>query len=105
MTERPRQPLFAPDNFSQNKTYSETKAAEIDEEIARVIDEAHKRVQTILTERRKVLDDLARLLSEKEIVQGDELRSMLSAFTPEASKEPPAAKGPRKEKSQAPQPA
>ncbi len=31
-----------------------------------------------LSERRKVLDDLARLLSEKEMVQGEELRKMLS---------------------------
>jgi cell division protease FtsH len=29
-----------------------------------------------------VLDDLARLLSQKESVQGDELRQMLSAATP-----------------------
>jgi len=39
---------------------------------------AHQRVRTILSERRKVLDDLARLLSEKEIVQGQELRDMLA---------------------------
>ncbi|OPY77247.1 MAG: ATP-dependent zinc metalloprotease FtsH [Syntrophorhabdus sp. PtaU1.Bin153] len=78
--ERPRQSIFLPDNFTQSKTYSETKAAQIDEEISRVIDEAHKRVHKILTERRKVLDDLARLLLQKEIVQGEELRKMLSAF-------------------------
>ena len=99
--ERPRQPLFAPDSFTQNKTYSETKAAEIDEEISRVIDEAHKRVQIILTDRRKILDDLARLLSEKEIVQGEELRSMLKSFTPEATEAPESRPG--DEKSQAPQ--
>ncbi len=74
----PRQPMFPPEGYTPNKTYSETRATQIDEEISRVIDEAHKRVQTILTERRKILDDLARLLSEKEIVQGEELRKMLS---------------------------
>jgi len=99
--ERPRQPLFAPDNFGQNKTYSETKAAEIDEEISRVIDEAHKRVQIILTDRRKVLDDLARLLSEKEIVQGEELRGMLKAFAPETTETP--ERSPREEKSPVPE--
>ncbi len=78
--EHPRQPMFMPESFSQNKAYSETKATEIDAEISLLIEEAHKRVQTILTERRKVLDDLARLLSEKEVVQGEELRTMLSAF-------------------------
>jgi cell division protease FtsH len=88
--ERPRQPLFAPESFSQNKAYSETMAARIDEEVARLIEEAHKRVQVILTERRKVLDDLARLLSKEEIVQGDELRKMLSSFMAEGSSETPA---------------
>ena len=44
---------------------------------------AHQRVRNILSERRKVLDDLARLLSEKEIVQGEELRDMLAESKPE----------------------
>ena len=47
------------------------------------MEEAHQRVRNILSERRKVLDDLARLLSEKEIVQGEELRKMLSESKPE----------------------
>jgi cell division protease FtsH len=76
--ERTRQPMFLPGNFSQSNTYSEEKAAQIDEEIARFIDEAHQRVKKVLSERRKTLDDLAHLLSEKESVQGEELRKMLS---------------------------
>jgi cell division protease FtsH len=76
--ERPRQPMFLPGNFAPSNTYSEEKAAQIDGEIARFIDEAHQRVKKILSERRKILDELARLLSEKESVQGDELRKMLS---------------------------
>jgi len=89
--EHPRQALFLPESFSQNKTYSETRAAQIDEEISRVMDETHKRVQEILAERREVLDDLARLLSEKEMVQGEDLRQMLSAFAAGAGLKPPAA--------------
>ena len=81
--ERPRQPMFMPGNFSQSNTYSEEKSAQIDEEIARFIDEAHQRVKKILSERREVLDQLAHLLSEKESVQGDELRKMLSESKPE----------------------
>jgi len=76
--ERPHHPLFPPEGFNQTKAYSEAKSAKIDEEIARLLDEAHTRVWKILTERRKVLDELARLLSENEIVQGEELRKMLS---------------------------
>jgi hypothetical protein len=39
-------------------------------------------VRKILSERRTVLDDLARLLSQKESVQGEELRQMLAAAAP-----------------------
>jgi cell division protease FtsH len=80
--ERPRQPMFLPESFSPGKNYSEAKAAQIDDEVTRFIDEAHQRVRKILSERRPVLDDLASLLSQNESVQGDELRKMLSAAKP-----------------------
>jgi cell division protease FtsH len=76
--ERPRQPMFLPDSFAPSKSYSEAKAAQIDEEVTRFVEEAHQRVRKILSERRTVLDDLAQLLSQKESVQGEELRKMLS---------------------------
>ena len=80
--ERPRQAMFLPESFSSAKNYSEAKAAQIDEEVTRFIDDAHQRVRKILSERRTVLDDLAHLLSRQESVQGEELRAMLSAATP-----------------------
>jgi cell division protease FtsH len=75
--ERPRQPMFLPESFSPGKNYSEAKAAQIDEEITRFVEEAHQRVRKILSEQRTVLDDLAHLLSQKESVQGEVLRKML----------------------------
>jgi cell division protease FtsH len=80
--DRERRPMFLPDSFSPGKTYSEERAAQIDEEISKVIGEAHERVRGILSQQRKVLDDLARLLLEKEVVQGEELREMLSKSKP-----------------------
>jgi cell division protease FtsH len=66
---------------------SETRATQIDEEISSVMGKAQERARNILTQRRKVLDDLARLLTEKEMVQGEELRKMLSEYAPaEAAK-------------------
>jgi cell division protease FtsH len=76
--ERARQPMFLPESFTPSKTYSEEKAGQIDEEVTRVVEEAHQRVREILSAHRNVLDDLAHLLSQKEIVQGEELREMLS---------------------------
>lgn len=75
--ERERRPMFLPESFTPTKTYSEAKAAEIDEEITRVMEEAHRRVRQILSEKRDTLEALAKLLLEKEIVQGEELRKML----------------------------
>ena len=77
--ERPHRPMFMPESFSSGKIYSEAMAARIDEEVSRFIAAAHQRVRKILSERRTVLDDLARLLSQQESVQGEELRQMLAA--------------------------
>ncbi len=87
--ERPRQAMFLPESFSPGKNYSEAKASQIDDEVTRFVDEAHQRVRKILAERRTVLDDLARLLSEKESVQGEELRQMLAAASSEPVSAPP----------------
>jgi cell division protease FtsH len=86
--ERERRPMFLPESFSPAKTYSEEKAAQIDEEISRVIEEAHQRVRGILAEHRMVLDDLAHLLLEKELVPGEELRKMLAKPKPETPSPP-----------------
>lgn len=66
--ERLRGPVFLSERFSPAKTYSEGKAVQIDEEISRVVEEAHQRVRQILADRRNVLDDLAHLPLEKEVV-------------------------------------
>ncbi len=49
--------------------------------------EAHQRVQKILSEHRKILDRLAGLLMEKEIVPGEELRKMLVGYVDEEAAE------------------
>ena len=69
--------MFLPESFASGKTYSEEKAGQIDEEISKVMEKAHQRVRGILSAHRNVLDDLARLVSQKEVVQGEELRKML----------------------------
>jgi cell division protease FtsH len=80
--------MFLPEGFAPSKTYSEKKAAQIDDEVTRVIDEAHQRVRGILSAHRKVLDELAHLLSREEVVQGEELRKMLGKAPVETSSAP-----------------
>jgi cell division protease FtsH len=81
--ERARQPMFLPESFAPSKTYSEAKAGQIDEEISQVMEQAHQRVRGILSAQRKVLDDLARLVSQQEMVPGDVLRKMLGKTSAE----------------------
>jgi cell division protease FtsH len=87
--ERPRQPTFFPGGFTSNKAYSEKKAAQIDDEVTRVMEEAHQRVRGILLAHRNTLDELARLLSQEEVVQGVELRKMLGKISAQTLPAPP----------------
>jgi cell division protease FtsH len=86
--ERARQPMFLPESFTPAKTYSEEKAGQIDEEISRVVEETHQRVRGILVAHRDVLDELAHLLSQREIIQGEELRKMLGKIPSGSSLSP-----------------
>ncbi len=88
--ERQRRSMFLPESFSSGKNYSEAIGAQIDEEVGRFMHEAHQRVIKILSERRNVLDELAQLLSQKESVQGEELRKMLAAAAPGKATPPQA---------------
>jgi cell division protease FtsH len=79
--ESTHQPMFLPENYTAKKTYSETKATQIDEEIASMMEQTHQRVRGVLTAQRQVLDKVAHLLLEKETVEGKELRQILSDST------------------------
>jgi cell division protease FtsH len=87
--EHERRPMFLPQSFTPTKTYSEEKASQIDEEISRLIEEAHQRVRQVLTGRRKTLDEVAHLLLEKEIIEGEVLRKMLGKPQPDGESPSP----------------
>ena len=59
------------------REFSEATAEAIDDEVRRLLDEARVRVNEALIARRHVLDELARLLMEHEVVEGDTLRQLL----------------------------
>ena len=44
------------------------------------MDRGPRKGAEILSERREVLDELAHLLTEKEVVEGEELRKMLAEY-------------------------
>ena len=70
--------LSVPD-MPQSATYSNETARVIDEEVARLIREAHDRVAKTLGERREMLETLARLLLEREVVDRAALDAVLGA--------------------------
>ncbi|WP_051957980.1 ATP-dependent zinc metalloprotease FtsH [Desulfobacter vibrioformis] len=77
--ERQRTPMFLPQGYSSEKNYSDESSARIDEEVSLMMEEAHRRVHKILSNKRALLDKLAALLSKQETVRGDELRAMMNS--------------------------
>ncbi len=73
-----RRSTFLEAVYSIPQEYGEEKAREIDEEVDRIMKESHDRVNGILNKKREALDRLAKMLLEKEIIVGDELRGLLS---------------------------
>jgi cell division protease FtsH len=69
--------------FSQEPDYSEEVAREIDGEIRRIIEDAHKRARDILAERRDQLDRVARILIERETLERSEFEALLDGVPEE----------------------
>lgn len=61
----------------ENKEYSDLTAQKIDEEVRRLVQQAHDRGKKLLIEHRDKLELMARRLIEKEIMDIDEARQML----------------------------
>jgi cell division protease FtsH len=70
------QPFLGRD-FRQEPDYSEEVAREIDGEIRRIIEEAHKRAKDILGEHREQLDRVAKILIERETLERREFEALL----------------------------
>jgi cell division protease FtsH len=68
---------FLPVEEAEQRNYCEETAALIDAEIKALVDDAEKRARQILTTNRKILDKLANLLQEKEVVGRDEISALL----------------------------
>jgi cell division protease FtsH len=77
--ERPRAAQFLSGPTSSDPEYSEDSARMIDVEVRRLLEAAHLRVQATLTKKRTVLEVLAKVLLEKEVVDRDALTALLAA--------------------------
>lgn len=77
--EVPRQALFLQVPGAGGREYSERTAAAIDDEVQALLQAAHDRARQSLTTRRGVLDALAKLLIDREVVDGDTVRGLIAA--------------------------
>jgi cell division protease FtsH len=74
-----RTPLFLPIPNLNPKEYSEETARVVDEEVKKILSETHAKVSEILSPRRHVLDELAQLLLQKEVLDRPQLQAVLKA--------------------------
>jgi len=75
--EGPRTPTFLPVPTAGEKEYSDETARMVDEEIKKLLNDAHVKVREILGAHRQALEELAKLLLEKEVVERPELLAIL----------------------------
>ena len=69
--------MFLGRDIAAERDFSESTAAIIDEEVRSLVDEAYHRAKQVLTGNRSILDQLARMLVDKETVDAEELQQLL----------------------------
>ncbi|MCQ2752108.1 MAG: ATP-dependent zinc metalloprotease FtsH [Coriobacteriales bacterium] len=69
--------VFLGRDYNSTPDYGEETANLIDEEISRIVTEAHDRAYKLLTENRTLLDTMANVLFERETLDGDALKYLL----------------------------
>ena len=60
-----------------NDEFNADSAAIIDQEVRRIITEAHERARALLKENRAVLDNMARVLVERETIYNEEVMMLV----------------------------
>ena len=72
------QPVFVGMEYGHSESkYSQETAAKIDAEIRRLTSEAHARATKLLQENRSILDNMARVLVERETIYTEEVKMLM----------------------------
>ncbi len=92
--------------FSSEPDYSDEIAREIDDEVRRIVEEAHQTAKDILVEHREQLDRISNILLERETIDAEQFAKLLEGASDEdvfgaeeAEPEPPAVPEPEPERS------
>jgi len=70
--------VFLGKEISEERNYSEKIAARIDKEVEKIIREAEKRANQILSKRKKLLEKIAKTLIQKETIEKEEFENLIS---------------------------
>ena len=70
-------PVFLGRDFEERNTYSEETAAIIDEEVKAIVERAYARARKLLLENRSILDNMARVLVERETIYTAEVDMLM----------------------------
>ncbi len=73
-----REHVFLGEEISEEKNYSEEIAAKIDKEIAKIIKDAEKKALKLLKENKGKLEELAKVLIEKETIEKEEFEEIVN---------------------------
>jgi cell division protease FtsH len=74
--------IFLGREIAQHRDYSEQTAIKIDEEVRRIVDEAHQTAKKILSEHEDLLHTIAEKLIERETLDGKEMDAIIEAAKP-----------------------
>ena len=94
--------VFLGRDYSQQKNYSEEKSILIDQEISAFVKNAESNADKILLNYKHQLDDIAKVLLEKETISGDEMRNIIEGVAEEEpiAEEPSTPKNSRRQSNQ-----
>ncbi len=80
------QEVFLGRDYQTQHSYSEAVASQIDAEVKRLLDEAHAKAVKILTENRKIMENMARVLLECETIYSEEVDMLMDGASPDEVK-------------------
>ena len=76
---KPDQEVFLGRGMDQGNAYSEQTAELIDSEVKRIVTEAQAKAKELLSTHKKILEDLATKLFDKEVLSGEDIDAILQA--------------------------
>ncbi len=73
--------VFLGGNWGARSEYSDEVAAQIDQEVRKIVNVCHEEALQLMRDNRSVIDRLVDILIEKETIDGDEFRQIVAEYT------------------------